>query len=237
MDSALDGLAGPGLTHLHHLTHMCAVANICVMELTISDVARQYARSDRFVQQALTRGRLHGHRRLGRQVTVDDVAARSWARSLGRGRVWEDETAAAALDLLDTGDTDRLSTSARSRLRSRLRVMTAQQMAHALGGLRSWARYRGTAPVDAERVGPSTASEIGLGLVGGEDWMTFIRVADLDTFELDHDVVLDADGNLGVVQREAGMTGRSRALVDTYLLGDARQSAAAAAALEERARR
>ena len=26
--------------------------------------------------------------------------------------------------------------------------------------------------------------------------MTFIRAGDLDTFELDHDVVLDADGNL-----------------------------------------
>lgn len=219
------------------MTHIRALANIYVMELTLSDVARQYVRSERFVQQAVARGQLHGHRRLGRQVTVDDVAARSWARSLGRGRVWADETAAAALDLLDAGDTERLSSSARSRLRSRLRVMTAQQIAHALGGLPSWARYRGTAPVDAERIGPSAASDIDLGLVGGEDWMTFIRVEDLDSFELDHDVVLDADGNLGVVQRDSGTTSRSRVLVDTYLLGDARQSAAAAATLEEKARR
>lgn len=216
---------------------MFALANICVMELTTSEVARQYGRSDRLVQQALASGRLPGHRRFGRHVTVDDIAARSWARSLGRGRVWGDETAAAALDLLDSGDTDRLVSSARSRLRSRLRAMTAPDIAHAMGGIGVWARYRGEAPATAQRVGPSAAPAASLGLVAGEDWMTFIRAGDLDTFELDHDVVLDADGNLGVVQRAETAPSPSRVLIDTYLLGDVRQSEAAAAALRERARR
>lgn len=216
---------------------MFGKANISVMELTTAEVARQYERSERFVQQALTRGSLAGHRRLGRQVTVDDIAARAWARSLGRGRIWADETAAAALDLLDTGVTDQLSYSARSRLRTRLATMTAREIAHALGGLGPWARYRGEVPDDAQPIGPSATASADLGLVGGDGWMTFINTPDLDSFELEHDVILDADGNLGVVQRAAVDERRARLLLDTYLVGDARQSAAAATILETSARR
>lgn len=207
------------------------------MELTVAETARQYGRSDRFVQRSLAEGWLSGHRRLGRQVTIDDIAARAWARSLGRGRVWVDETAAAAMDVLDTGTTERLDASARSRLRSRLRSMTAQELAHAVGGIGPWARYRGEAPADATHIGPSALSSAELGLVGEGDWMTFIQTDDLDAFEIDHDVVLDADGNLGVVQRESVDDRRPRGLLDTYLLGDARQSASAAMMLEKGARR
>lgn len=213
------------------------MTNISVMELTVAETARQYGRSDRFVQRSLAEGRLSGHRRLGRQVTIDDIAARAWARSLGRGRVWADATAAAAMDLLETGATERLDASARSRLRSRLRSMTVQEIAHAVGGIGPWARYRGEVPAGSTRIGPSALSSAELGLVDGGDWMTFIRTDDLDAFEVDNDVVLDADGNIGVVEREPVDDRRSRALLDTYLLGDARQSASAAMRLEERARR
>jgi len=63
---------------------------------------------------------------------------------------------------------------------------------------------------------------------------TFAYPNIFDRFELDHDVTLDADGNLGVVQRPGIDERTARILLDTYLLGDARQSAAAASALEER---
>lgn len=63
---------------------------------------------------------------------------------------------------------------------------------------------------------------------------TFAYPNIFDRFELDHDVTLDADGNLGVVQRPGADERIARILLDTYLLGDARQSAAAASALEER---
>ena len=66
--------------------------------------------------------------------------------------------------------------------------------------------------------------------------MTFVQGDDLDQLELEHDVVLDADGNLGVIER-AYFDGRAaRVLLDTYLLGDERQSSAAASRLEVRAR-
>jgi len=47
-------------------------------------------------------------------------------------------------------------------------------------------------------------------------------------------VILDADGNLGVIERSRVDDRTARILLDTYLLGDVRQSAAAAAGLERR---
>jgi hypothetical protein len=70
--------------------------------------------------------------------------------------------------------------------------------------------------------------------VPGEGWLTFVQTDDLDRYELEHDVALDADGNLGVVERLCIDQRPARILLDTYLLGDARQSAAAASELENR---
>ena len=85
------------------------------MEMTVAQVARQHARTNRFVQQALRSGALSGHRAFGRTTSVDDVAVQAWSRALGRGRRWTDQVREAALDLLSTGHTDRLSASERSR--------------------------------------------------------------------------------------------------------------------------
>ena len=65
--------------------------------------------------------------------------------------------------------------------------------------------------------------------------MTFVETEDLGRLELAHDVTLDADGNLGVVERPVSDVRTARVLLDSYLLGDARMSAAAGTALEDRA--
>lgn len=180
---------------------------------------------------------LRGHRTLGRASTVDDLAANAWIRASTRGRPWGAAARDAALDLLSTGSTDRLGSTARARLRARLAGMTAADIAHAAGGLGTWARYRGHADGALPRVGPSAVAARSLGLVEGEPWMTYVQVGSLDTFELQHDVTLDADGNLGVLERGGPVDGReARILVDTYLLGSPRESVAAAAELERRAR-
>jgi hypothetical protein len=113
--------------------------------------------------------------------------------------------------------------------------MSATDMAHAAGGLGAWARYRGKAPTGLVRVGPSAANPSELGIVPGEGWLSFVQTDDLDRFELDQDVILDADGNIGVIERSGVDDRVARILLDTYLLGDARQSAAAASELERRA--
>jgi hypothetical protein len=174
-------------------------------------------------------------RLVGRVVVMDDMAATAWARSLARGRRWSGEVCDAALDLLSTGRTDRLSSSERSRLRSRLRGMSAAAMAHAAGGLGEWARYRVTGVPDLPRVGPSAVDQAGLGIVAGGGWVTFVETGDLGLLEFEQDVILDADGNLGVLERPRSDPRLARVLLDTYLLGDARLSAAAATELVGRA--
>ncbi len=204
----------------------------------MATVAEEASRSVRFVQQAVRRGDLPALRVIGRMVLLDDIAARAWRRSLAKGRRWAPEVCEAALDLLSGGATDRLETSERSRLRRRLRGMSASEMAHAAGGLAGgWCRYRVDGPVSLPLVGPSAIDHADLGMVEGESWMTYAQVADLDELELEHDVVLDADGNLGVLERARYDVRAARALLDTYLFGDERQSAAAASRLEARARR
>lgn len=207
------------------------------MELTVAQVAGQHARTERFVQQAVRSGDLAALRLVGRVAVMDDLAVAAWVRGLARGRRWTGEVREAALDLLSTGRTDRLSSSERSRLRSRLRGMSAAAMAHAADGLGGgWARYRVTDVAELTRVGPSVADPAGLGIVPGAGWVTFVETEDLDRLELEHDVTLDADGNLGVIERPRSDSRTARVLLDTYLLGDARLSAAAAAELERRAR-
>lgn len=65
--------------------------------------------------------------------------------------------------------------------------------------------------------------------------MTFVETDNLDDWELEHDAILDADGPVGVVERTTGDSRPVRVLLDCYLLGDARISAAAGTRLEERA--
>ena len=204
------------------------------MELTIGQAALAYDRSERLVQLALRSGALAGHRTVGRVTTMDDIAARAWSRSVARGRPWTPAVRDAALDLLSNGRTERLAASERSRLKARLSSLTARDIAHAAGGLGTWARYRGDTPYASTRIGPSAVDATQLGILPGEGWLTFVQTDDLDRYELEHDVTLDADGNLGVVERPGIDDRPARILLDTYLLGNARQSAAAASALEER---
>ena len=218
------------------LTESFAEANICVMELTRASVALQAGRGHRFVQQSVRRGDLAALRLVGRQVVVDDLAATAWARSLASGRKWSFGVREAAFDLLSFGRTARLSASERSRLRSRLRGMDARCIAHAAGGLGgTWGRYRAASSPELELIGPSRIRDSVGGVVPGGSWVRFGRTADLDRFEQEFDVVLDADGALGVVERADADDREARILLDCYLLGDARLSQASAAQLEERA--
>jgi len=214
------------------LTLIFRKRNISVMEMTVQMVAGQSARTDRLVRQAVATGRLTALRNIGRHLLIDDVAATAWIRSSARGRLWAPHVREAAVDLLSTGTTEALHGPELSRLVSRLRSMPVPAIAHAAGGLGAWGRYRGTAT--GTPVGPSALTAGRLGIVEGSGWMTFVSVPDLDAFESSHDVVLDADGEVGVLQRPYADDRAARLLLDCYLLGDARISAAAANELQER---
>lgn len=205
------------------------------MELSVADVANAQGVSTRHVRQAVATGALAALRRVANTVVIDDLAAQAWGRSRDRGRKWTDETRSAAFEMLEHGETARLSSSERGRLKAALRAMHVEQLAHRVGGLGgAWARYRRRSTGDlrgARATGPTTPGLAGLGLVGDASQMTFWVVDSLDDFELDNDVSLDASGELGVIERQEA-TGQSRTLLDAFLLGGARESSLAASKLE-----
>lgn len=200
------------------------------MELTVADAAQIAGVSLRTVQRALGNGSLGTARVLGRQATTDDLAVQAWIRTTSRGRKWSSRTLEAAIDLLSGGRGESVSSSERSRLRATLREMTARQIASS-SWIGTWSRYRTFGEVDAQLIGPSIADLSFLGIVAGESWMRFAEVADLDQFEATQPVAADPDGDLVVIERFHDNRG-ARQLVDIYVLGDARESAAAARELE-----
>lgn len=137
-------------------------------------------------------------------------------------------------DLLSDGTTTHFTGSELSRLRRLLRSSTVRHVAYLAGGLGgAWGRYRPLETPDGiAPIGPTTTDDIMH--VGGSQRMTCGAVPDLDEFERQVLVAPDGDGNLGVVERRLD-TRAARILLDTYLLGDSRESAAAAQALKERA--
>lgn len=196
----------------------------------MQDAAKVAGVTPRTVQRALGDGTLGMARVLGRQITTDDLALQAWIRTKSPGRKWSARTRDAALTLLSNKQGDRLSASERSRLRAALRTMSARHIA-ALCWSGTWARYRRLRAFDICLIGPSAISPSMLGLVAGESWITFAETQDLDTFERTQPVIADPDGDLVVIERPHDSR-RAITLIDTYVLGDARESTAAAEALE-----
>lgn len=196
----------------------------------MAEVAGLAGTSPRQVQRAITKGDLSLGRQVGRAHLVDDVAALVWRRSVARGRRWVPQARLAAFDLLESGETDLLSTSARSRLRSKLRRMTVAEFAHSAGGLGGkWARYRQLND-QLQLVEPLEIWDEGM---VGEHPLRLVATDCLTAFEQANLVLPDADGALGVIERAAD-TRLARRLLDGYLLGDSRASIIAAVEIESR---
>ncbi len=139
--------------------------------------------------------------------------------------------ARAALALLDRDEPSELSASELSRLRRRMRASSVAQLAHAVGGVGgAWGRYRRTGR--GALVGVTEVDLIDEGIVGQASRRLF-QVGVLADFELRNPVVLDAGGDLCVVERPDQLT-TARALLDTYLVRDARASRVAAEVIVER---
>lgn len=209
---------------------ICRSCDVMCMELTVIDAARIAGVSPRTVQRAVADGSLGLARVVGRQSTTDDLAVQAWMRTTCRGRKWSARIREAALDLLSGGPGDSITASERSRLRAALRGMRARQIASS-AWIGMWARYRSLGEVDLQLIGPSAVDSLSLGMVAGDSWMRFAQADDLGRVEATQPVLAEPDGDLVVIERAAD-DGWARRMVDTYVLGDARESAAAARQLE-----
>ncbi len=204
------------------------------MEMTVAGAAQIAGVAPRTVQRALKSGHLGMARLIGRQVSTDDLAVQAWVRTTFRGRKWSPRIRDAAISMLSNERDVSISPSERSRLRSALREMSAHQIASS-SWPGTWARYRMLGQVDVSRIGPSVMDLTELGIIPGASWMHFAQVDSLDQFESTQPVIADPGGDLVVIERQRDDRW-ARQLIDVYVLGDARESAAAARNIEELAR-
>ena len=100
--------------------------------LTSAETSRQLGVSMRQVQRLAASGALSHSDTVGGTHLIDarSVQLRK-VRGAARGRPWEAETIAAAIELLTCGDTTRLTPVARGRLYRRLSGMSAEQFVRA----------------------------------------------------------------------------------------------------------
>lgn len=147
---------------------MVGRATLSVMEITVREAAARLGVSERQVQRLARAGRLQIVRRVGSTYLLDDSGMERSAAAT-RGRIWAPVTAWAAIDLLQTGSTDRLHGSALSRLRRRLRECDAKDLTRlAAGRAQIW---RGT---QTRRSRDSLRAEVAL---SGESLLTDEQVA------------------------------------------------------------
>lgn len=111
--------------------------------MTSSEAARELGVGVRQVERLVAAGDITRVGTIGRAVLIDTASVhRLRTRGVRRGRPWTVETRLAAIDLLSSGTTDRLGQVERSRLASRLREMTAEDVVRATQGRASARRYR-----------------------------------------------------------------------------------------------
>jgi excisionase family DNA binding protein len=97
--------------------------------MTSTDASRVLGVSVRQVQRLVDAGWLTSAGRVGRSILIDAASVHEVAnRGAQPGRPWNQATAWAALELLSSDKTDRLTETQRSRLRSRLRGLTAAEL-------------------------------------------------------------------------------------------------------------
>lgn len=203
------------------------------MELRAVDAAELAGVTQQQVSNAVQSGALSPIRRVGRTALFDDLGVIAWSRARARGRRWTERVRNAALDLASTSTTKHLAGPELARLRRILRKIDARTFAHYAGALGGrWTRFADPElGAQLPRVGPSAIDPEELGIVSGTGKTLFVSTDSLDRFTNEQLPTVDADGELGVIERIHDDR-HSRVLLDTYLLGSSRESRAAAEALE-----
>lgn len=111
--------------------------------MSSAEASRQLGVSMRQVQRLTASGALSQSGNVGRSHLIDAQSVhRLKVRGAGRGRPWESETIAATIELLTDGETARLTSFARGRLRHRLSGMLADQLVRATRMRADVRRYR-----------------------------------------------------------------------------------------------
>jgi hypothetical protein len=195
------------------------------MEVTTRSAAAQLGLSQRQVQRIARSGRLVNRTVAGRTV----VAGRSLvalSRSAARGRRWDEQTVAAACELLERGATDRISGSQRSRLRARLRTISLASLAYQVLSDRV-TLWRSTRPA------ADTVDEVADGLSSTGERLDVKVTRDAKAFARQTRMLEDADGQTLLVELDTDALALAEDLA-LYAYGDERTSSAAGHRIQAR---
>jgi hypothetical protein len=200
--------------------------DICMLR-TSRAAASQLGLSRREVNRAVRSGRIVSAR-IGDRNVVSDRAVVAASRTAGRGRRWSPLTARAALELLESGNTDLVRGSERSRLKARLRAAGARELGYQLlaGRVSLWRRTSAT----GARVESALAASLGLAADGG---LAVDVAADVGRRARELRLVEDSEGDVLLVEGDE----RARRVLEAvglYAFGSTRESGAAEAWLRER---
>lgn len=177
------------------------------MEITTAEAAARLGVSVRQAQRLARAGRLQVVRQVGSSKLLDDSGLAT-AASGRRGRVWAPHTAWAAIDLLETGSTDRLTGSSLSRLRGRLRRCEAAELVRLTSGraeLWRGGQTRRTAHQLREELALSgesllarreVATQFGLAAVDGGRIEGYVQDADWERLQNRFGLEADAEGEV-----------------------------------------
>lgn len=179
-------------------------------QMTSTEAAEQLGVGVRQVERLVASGDLARVGTVGRVALIDAASVyRLREQGVRRGRPWSLDSIRAAIDLLADGATERLETSQRSRLRSRLRAMTAEDLVRATRGRASVSRYRasnsfldrirsqvtltGHSAVDADR---ATAGVFGLAASRSETVDGYVTEEHAELLAKLYHLAEDAAGNV-----------------------------------------
>lgn len=197
------------------------------MDITTRAAAQQLGVSQRQVQRLAQSGRVT-HRTVAGRTVVSGRSLVALSRSATRGRRWNEDTVRAACELLEQGNTDLIVGSQRSRLRARLRSVSAAELAlHVLSGRVTVWRTTGQSAstmVETDAADGLSSTGEGLSVKVTEDAAALARHSRL---------LEDGDGNLLVVEL-ATSAPAVVADVTLYAYGDERTSSAARQRIEAR---
>lgn len=190
------------------------------MRVSVSEAAQLLGVSSRQARRYASSGRISSSR-IGHQYAVASRHLLAVQRTGHRGRRWERLTQDAALDLLSSGQTRRLTGSELSRLKHRLRTMEVSALCGQV--LDSRVSLRSGSSVTRLHDSVNVSSELGLTATGS---LEIVVSADAEAFVRHERLALDEDGRIAVVAGEAQHS-TVLSILTLFAYGDTRESSAA----------
>lgn len=191
------------------------------MNATSSEAARELGVSARQIRRHARSGRVMVDR-LGDSAVISPIQIRMMSRTTHRGRAWNEDTQAAALDILALGNTDRLQGSARSRLKHRIRSIEVGALAGQI--LRGHTTLRSRTRTDGNQsLTPALVAALGLSAEGG---IGVLIAQDSGRAARKARLALDPAGDIVVIDGAREHTTVLEALA-LFAYGDTRESIAA----------